>query len=218
MTWVVAGALFLVAWWLARSRFGRGLRAVRDNPVAAAAGGLNRGAYVVASFGLSGVYAGVAGSLLAVNLGRIDPGTFPLRLSLLLLAGAAVGGLGSVWGAPLPRLLIGYLTDLTGLLPHIGKHRPGPTTFLFGAAHHRARRGPRAGHGGRRSRPRRRAAAVTRLTLLVAVCLALGVAAFPAGSAGAAARHDRDRLDRPAHRQRARPQTCCAASRRISAS
>ena len=74
------------------------------------------------------------GSLLAINLGRVDPGTFPLRLSLLLAAGAAIGGLGSVWGAPVAALLIGYLTDLTGLLPHIGKHRPGPTTFLFGAA------------------------------------------------------------------------------------
>ncbi len=134
VTWVVAGALFLAAWWLARARFGRGLRAVRDNPVAAAAGGLNRRAYLVASFGVTGLYAGVAGSLLAINLGRIDPGTFPLRLSLLLAAAAAIGGLGSVWGAPVAALLVGYLTDLAGLLPHIGKHRPGPTTFLFGAA------------------------------------------------------------------------------------
>ena len=134
VTWAVAGVLFLAAWWLARSRFGRGLRAVRDNPVAAAAGGLNRGAYVVASFGVSGVYAGVAGALLAINLGRIDPGTFPVRLSLLLAAGAAVGGLGSIWAAPAAALLVGYLTDLAGLLPHIGKHRPGPTTFFFGAA------------------------------------------------------------------------------------
>jgi branched-chain amino acid transport system permease protein len=107
---------------------------VRDNPVAAASGGLNRGVYTVASLGLSGVYAGIGGALLAINLGRIDPGTFPLRLSLLLAAGAAVCGLGSVWGAPVAALLVGYLTDLAGLLPHIGKHRPGPTTFFFGAA------------------------------------------------------------------------------------
>ena len=51
---------------------------------------------------------------------------FPLRLSLLLLAGAAIAGLGSVWGAPVAALLIRYLTDLAGLLPHIGTHRPGP--------------------------------------------------------------------------------------------
>ena len=134
VTWAVAGGLFLLAWWLARSRFGRGLRAVRDNPVVAVAGGLNSGAYAVASAGLSAAYGGVAGSLLVVNLGHVEPGLFPLRLSLLLLAGAAVAGFGSIWGAPVAALLVGYVTDLTGMLPHIGEHRPGPTTFLFGAA------------------------------------------------------------------------------------
>jgi branched-chain amino acid transport system permease protein len=134
VTWVTAGVLFLLAWALARSRFGRGLRAVRDNPVGAAAGGVNPSMYAVASFALSGAYGGVAGSLLVINLGRVGPGTFPLRLSLLLLAGAAVAGLGSVWGAPVAALLIRYLTDVTGWLPHIGANRPGPTTFLFGAA------------------------------------------------------------------------------------
>jgi branched-chain amino acid transport system permease protein len=134
VTWVTAGALFLVAWGLARSRFGRGLRAVRDNPVGAAAGGVNPSTYAVASFALAGAYGGVAGSLLVINLGRVGPGVFPLRLSLLLLAGAAVAGLGSVWGAPVAALLIRYVTDLTGWLPHVGAHRPGPTTFLFGAA------------------------------------------------------------------------------------
>ena len=134
VTWIVAGSLFLLAWSLTRSRFGRGLRAVRDNPLVAVAGGVNRAVYAMASSGLSAAYAGVAGSLLVVNFGRVDPGMFPLRLSLLLLAGAAVAGLGSVWGAPVAALLIGYLTDVIGVLPHIGENRPGPTTFLFGAA------------------------------------------------------------------------------------
>jgi branched-chain amino acid transport system permease protein len=114
VTWVVAAALFLLAW---RLTSGRG----RDFSAAT-------------SFGLSGAYAGVAGSLLVINLGHVGPGMFPLRLSLLLLAGAAIAGLGSVWGAPVAALLIRYLTDLTGTLPHLGSHRPGPTTFLFGLA------------------------------------------------------------------------------------
>jgi branched-chain amino acid transport system permease protein len=113
VTWVVAGGLFLLAWW--RVRNGRSLQAVT-------------------SFGLSGAYAGVAGSLLVINFGRAGPEMFPVRLSLLLLAGAAVAGLGSVWGAPVAALLIRYLTDLLGRLPHVGAHRPGPTTFLFGLA------------------------------------------------------------------------------------
>jgi branched-chain amino acid transport system permease protein len=113
LTWVVAGGLFLLAWWLARARSGRSLQPAT-------------------SFGVSGAYAGVAGSLLVINLGGVGPGTFPVRLSLLLLAGTAVAGLGSVWGAPIAALLIRYLPDLTGSLPHVGAHRSGPTTFLFG--------------------------------------------------------------------------------------
>ena len=176
------------AWWLARSRFGRALRAVRDNPVAAAAGGLNRGAYVVASFGLSGVYAGVAGALLAINLGHVDPGTFPLRLSLLLAAGAAVGGLGSVWGAPVAALLVGYLTDLTGLLPHVGKHRPGPTTFLFGAAIIVLVVGRGLGDRRRRSRPRTDGPRGDAGSRSAPRCAWRSVSlTFPAGSSGAAA-------------------------------
>lgn len=116
VTWIAAAALFLLAW---RLTSGRGRR--RDFSVAT-------------SFGLSGAFAGVAGSLLVINLGRVGPGMFPLRLSLLLLAGAAIAGLGSVWGAPVAALLIRYLTELTGTLPHIGSHRTGPTTFLFGLA------------------------------------------------------------------------------------
>jgi len=113
LTWALAAGLFLLAW-------RRSGRSARGNPVA--------------SFGLSGAYAGVAGSLLVINVGRVGPGTFSVRLSLLLLAGAAVCGLGSVWGAPIAALLIRYLADLTGSLPHIGSQRPGPTTFLFGVA------------------------------------------------------------------------------------
>jgi ABC-type branched-subunit amino acid transport system permease subunit len=112
VTWVTAGVLFLLAWALARSR----------------------STSAVASFAFSGAYGGVAGSLLVINLGRVGPGTFPLRLSLLLLAAGAVAGLGSVWGAPVAGLLIRYLTDMTGWLPHVGAERVGPTTFLFGAA------------------------------------------------------------------------------------
>ena len=135
VTWVLAAALFLAAWWLTRSRYARGLRAIRDNPLAAAAaGGLNRGAYAVVSSAGCAACGGLAGSLLVLNLGRVDPGMFPLRLSLLLLAGAAISALGSVWGAPVAALLVGYLTDLIGHVPHVGDNRPGPTTFLFGVA------------------------------------------------------------------------------------
>ena len=132
LTWTVGVFLFLVAWWLLESRFGRSLRAVRDSELAAAASGVNRSAYKVAAFGVSAAYAGVAGSLLAINVAYVSPDTFPIQLSLYLLVGAVVGFFGSIWGAILGALLIQFLPDIVGLIPHVDTKQAGPTTFFFG--------------------------------------------------------------------------------------
>jgi len=132
LTWTVGVFLFLVAWWLLTSRFGRSLRAVRDSELAAAASGVNRSAYKVAAFGVSAAYAGVAGSLLAINVAYVSPDTFPIQLSLYLLVGAVVGFFGSIWGAVLGALLIQFLPDVVGLIPHVDTKQAGPTTFFFG--------------------------------------------------------------------------------------
>jgi branched-chain amino acid transport system permease protein len=132
LTWTIGVALFLLAWWLLASRFGRSLRAVRDSELAAVASGVNRSAYKVAAFGLSAAYAGVAGSLLAINVAYVSPDTFPIQLSLYLLVGAVVGFFGSIWGALLGALLIQFLPDIVGLIPHVDTKQGGPTTFFFG--------------------------------------------------------------------------------------
>ena len=133
LTWVVGVVLFLVAWWLLDSRFGRSLRAVRDSELAAAAAGVNRSAYKVAAFGLSAAYAGVAGALLAINTAYVSPNSFPIQLSLYLLVGTVVGFFGSIWGAVLGALLIQFLPDIVGAIPHVDTKQAGPTTFAFGA-------------------------------------------------------------------------------------
>ena len=84
LTWTIAVLCFVVAWWLVESRFGQSLRAIRDSELAAAASGLHRSAYKVAAFGISAAFAGVAGSLLAINVAAVRPGAFPVQLSLLL--------------------------------------------------------------------------------------------------------------------------------------
>ncbi len=132
LTWTIGVALFLLAWWLLSARFGRSLRAVRDSELAAAASGVNRSAYKVAAFGVSAAYAGVAGSLLAINVAYVSPDTFPIQLSLYLLVGAVVGFFGSIWGAIFGALLIQFLADIVGLIPHVDTKQGGPTTFFFG--------------------------------------------------------------------------------------
>lgn len=133
LTWIVAAVLFLATWGLLASRFGRAVRAVRDNERGAAAAGIGRSRYLVAAFVLASAYAGVAGALLAIDAGGVRPGTFPILLSFYLLAGAVVGGLGSIWGALVGALLVEFAADLVGAFPHIGAGRAGPATFALGA-------------------------------------------------------------------------------------
>jgi branched-chain amino acid transport system permease protein len=133
LTWTIGIFLFLVAWYLLSSRFGRSLRAVRDSELAAAASGVNRSAYKVLAFGLSAAYAGIAGALFGINIAYVSPDSIPVQLSLYLLVGAVVGLFGSIWGALLGALLIQFLPDLVGLLPHVDTKQAGPTTFAFGA-------------------------------------------------------------------------------------
>ena len=132
LTWTVGVVVFLIAWWLLDSRFGRSLRAIRDSELAAVASGVNRAKYKVLAFGVSAAFAGVAGALFAINVAYVAPDTFPIQLSLYLLVGAVVGFFGSIWGAVFGALLIQFLPDIVGLIPHVDTKQAGPTTLFFG--------------------------------------------------------------------------------------
>jgi branched-chain amino acid transport system permease protein len=107
--WATAGILFLVAWLLVRGRIGRAWRAIRDGEVAATSSGVNPALYKTFAFGVSAAYAGAAGALLAIETAYVNPDTFPVGLSILLLASAVIGGLGSLAGAIFGALLYEFL-------------------------------------------------------------------------------------------------------------
>jgi branched-chain amino acid transport system permease protein len=117
--WIAcAGALVVlfVFYNVTRSAIGRSLRAVRDDEIAASLAGLRVGRRQTLAFTLSAAAAGLGGGLLAVVSGTVAPGAFPLQLSLTLLAGVVIGGLGSlvgaVWGAALLVFLPNWTNDL----------------------------------------------------------------------------------------------------------
>jgi branched-chain amino acid transport system permease protein len=95
---------------------GRSLRAVRDDEIAASLCGLSVGRTQSTAFILSAGCAGLSGALLAVVLQLAQPGAFPLQLSLSLLTGVVLGGLGSlvgaIWGAALLTLLPNWTNDI----------------------------------------------------------------------------------------------------------
>ncbi len=117
--WIAcAGALVVlfVLYNLTHSGIGRSWRAVRDDEIAASLSGLRVGRIQTYAFALSAACAGLGGGLLAVVLQLADPGAFPLQLSLALLTGVVLGGLGSltgaIWGAVLLTLLPNWTNDL----------------------------------------------------------------------------------------------------------
>jgi branched-chain amino acid transport system permease protein len=98
VSWSVAGIFFVLAWLILRGRLGRAFRAVRDSDVAAVSSGINLTFVKTLAFGISAGFAGAAGSLFVLAAAYAQPDEFGLLLSIRLLIGAAVGGLGSLWG------------------------------------------------------------------------------------------------------------------------
>ncbi len=130
LTWAIALVLLVVAWFLLRGPPGRAFRAVRDSEVAAASSGVNIAAYKTFAFTISAAYAGIAGSLLVIGVAFADPQSFPAKLSLTLLVGAVVGGLGSLWGVLAGAAFIQFLPDAA---VHISKAQGVPDA-VYGAA------------------------------------------------------------------------------------
>jgi branched-chain amino acid transport system permease protein len=81
------------------SRFGRALKAIRDDEIAAESVGINIARYKVQSFAVSAFMAGVGGCLYAHFLGYINPSDFGFLKSIDMLSMVVLGGLGSIPGA-----------------------------------------------------------------------------------------------------------------------
>jgi branched-chain amino acid transport system permease protein len=109
LSWAIALVGYVVAWLFLRGRSGLALRAVRDSETAAQSSGVSLPRYKTLAFGVSAAYAGVAGSLFAIATTYVNPDTFPIALSILLLVGVVVGGLGSLVGLIAGAVFIQFL-------------------------------------------------------------------------------------------------------------
>ena len=128
--WTTSAVLFVLAWLILRGRVGRAFRAVRDSEIAAVASGIELPVYKTLAFGISAAYAGVAGSLfvLATN-GFAAPDEFGIVLSLQILVGAAVAGLGSLWGILAGAAFVGLLPTVSSSVPVIGSDHGRDVVF-----------------------------------------------------------------------------------------
>ena len=97
---------------LMRAPFGRLLRAIREDELAVAAVGKNVLFAKVRAAGIAGVMAGAAGGLYAVYLSFIDPTTFDLNASVLLLTMVVLGGARTLAGSIVGPLVLLALPQL----------------------------------------------------------------------------------------------------------
>ena len=104
--------LFVCAWNLLRGRTGRALKAIRDNPIAASAMGVNTALYKSLTFGVSALYTGIAGALGAIAIQFVAPDSFNLFLSISFLVGVVIGGLASIPGAVFGGVVIVFIPNL----------------------------------------------------------------------------------------------------------
>jgi branched-chain amino acid transport system permease protein len=108
-----AGALVVIvaAFAYQRSRFGRQLRATREDPAAAWAVGVSIYRQRLAAFALSGFLAGLAGGLY-VHFLPINVDAVYLDLTFITLAMLVIGGATSLWGAVVGALAVSGLDSL----------------------------------------------------------------------------------------------------------
>lgn len=108
---------------LVRSRIGRAFAAVRDRDIAAEIIGVSLTRYKMIAFAISSFYAGIAGALIWMFIGFVEPTSFNLLLSIKYVAMVLIGGVatisGSIMGAVFITFLPRVVDNLAGFVPFI---------------------------------------------------------------------------------------------------
>lgn len=134
-------AVVYVDWRLIRSKVGRAILSVKHSEAVAATYGINVTAYKVLAFTLSGVFAGIAGSLFAFHETNVVSNNFNFANALLWVLMVVVGGLGSRIGVVIGSAffaLFPFLLILIGPLEHFLRdtlgREPDYFTIVIGSA------------------------------------------------------------------------------------
>src|SRR5690242_2078227 len=116
--WYFVGTVLAVR--IVRSPVGAVLRAIRDNPLRAAAVGHNIHSYKLTAFVIAAAYAGFAGGLLGVMQGFMPPDAFMFDTSGQLVMQTAIGGAGTLFGPLVGAMVWLYLQDFLQTTVNLG--------------------------------------------------------------------------------------------------
>ena len=106
-------ATTLTVYWVAHSRFGFGLIAIRENEEAAAVMGVDTTRYKVMAFAISGFFTSLAGGIHAYWITFLDPvSAFDIGLNVKMIIMAVFGGPGSVLGPVVGAFLLSAISEV----------------------------------------------------------------------------------------------------------
>jgi branched-chain amino acid transport system permease protein len=126
---VLAALVYLIGWWIGRSRLGFALRIIGNDEVVAVHSGIDTARAKVLLFIISGTIASVTGAILAPRWTYIEPTlAFSPMVSFLVVIMALLGGAHRLWG-PLVGVIPFYL-----LWDLISAHFPNQTMLVMGVA------------------------------------------------------------------------------------
>src|SRR5215467_13036772 len=116
--WYFVGTVLALR--IVRSPVGAVLRAIRDNPLRAAAVGHNIHGYKLTAFVVAAAYAGFAGGLLGLMQGFMPPDAFMFETSGQLVMMTAIGGAGTLFGPLVGATVWLYLHDFLQTTLNLG--------------------------------------------------------------------------------------------------
>lgn len=112
LIWFFAALTVLLLSLLENSRFGRALKYLREDQVAAEGSGVNSSRYKLAAFVLGAAWAGMCGTIFAAKMTIISPQSFNFEESVLLFMIVILGGAGSIPGVILGAFLVIGLQEI----------------------------------------------------------------------------------------------------------
>jgi len=116
LTGIFAVGSYVVVGRLSGSAFGRVLRAIREDKVFVQATGKNTLRYTTIAFAVSAALAATAGSLYAHYAGFVDPKSFTVAESILVISMVIIGGAGSRWGPFVGAMILVVLPEVLRFL------------------------------------------------------------------------------------------------------
>lgn len=105
-----------------RSKYGRMLKSIRDDDIAASACGINTSRYKIMGFTLSAFFAGIAGVLYAAMMSSLSTSSFDfassnIQNSIFIVVMVVVGGMGSITGSVVTGAGMVLLNNLISAIP-----------------------------------------------------------------------------------------------------